>query len=145
MTSLSCVRLFVTPWTAAYQAPPSMGFSRQEYPSGLPLPSLLLRWCSGKKSVCHCRRHVFHPWVRMIPWRRKWQPTPVFLFEESHAQEDYLMGYSPWCHRESDVAKQLSMHYNTQRSHGDRNNPKSQSRRLKTQRIFGRVPQKSLS
>ena len=37
--SLSHVRLFVTPWTAAYQAPPSMGFSRQEYWSGLPLPS----------------------------------------------------------------------------------------------------------
>jgi len=38
--SLSRVRLFATPWTAAYQAPPSMGFSRQEYWSGLPLPSL---------------------------------------------------------------------------------------------------------
>ena len=37
--SLSRVRLFSTPWTAAYQAPPSMGFSRQEYWSGLPLPS----------------------------------------------------------------------------------------------------------
>ena len=37
--SLSRVRLFVTAWTAAYQAPPSMGFSRQEYWSGLPLPS----------------------------------------------------------------------------------------------------------
>ena len=37
--SLSCVRLFVTPWTAAYQASPSMGFSRQEYWSGVPLPS----------------------------------------------------------------------------------------------------------
>jgi len=36
--SLSCVRLLVTPWTAAYQAPPSMGFSRQEYWSGVPLP-----------------------------------------------------------------------------------------------------------
>ena len=42
--SLSCVRLLVTPWTAAYQAPPSMGFSRQEYWSGLPLPSLISRW-----------------------------------------------------------------------------------------------------
>ena len=40
--SLSRVQLFVTPWTAAYQACPSMGFSRQEYWSGLPLPSLLL-------------------------------------------------------------------------------------------------------
>ena len=37
--SLSLVRFFVTPWTAAYQAPPSMGFSRQAYWSGLPFPS----------------------------------------------------------------------------------------------------------
>ena len=37
--SLSRVGLFATPWTAAYQAPPSMGFSRQEYWSGVPLPS----------------------------------------------------------------------------------------------------------
>ena len=40
MKSLSRVRLFATPWTAAYQAPPSMGFSRQEYWSGVPLPSV---------------------------------------------------------------------------------------------------------
>ena len=39
--SLSQVRLLVTPWTTAYQAPPSMGFSRQEYWSGVPLPSPL--------------------------------------------------------------------------------------------------------
>ena len=37
--SLSRVLLFATPWTVAYQAPPSMGFSRQEYWSGLPFPS----------------------------------------------------------------------------------------------------------
>ena len=37
--SLSCVRRLATPWTAAHQAPPSMGFSRQEYWSGVPLPS----------------------------------------------------------------------------------------------------------
>ena len=37
--SLSCVQLFVTPWTVANQSPPSMGFSRQEYWSGLPFPS----------------------------------------------------------------------------------------------------------
>ena len=35
---LSCVRLFATPWTVAHQAPLSMGFSRQEYCSGLPFP-----------------------------------------------------------------------------------------------------------
>ena len=39
MKLLSRVRLFTTPWTVAYQAPPSMGFSRQEYWSGVPLPS----------------------------------------------------------------------------------------------------------
>ena len=40
--SLSRVRLLATPWTAAHQAPPSMGFSRQEYWSGVPLPSPIL-------------------------------------------------------------------------------------------------------
>ena len=39
MKSLSCVHLFVTPWTVAYHAPPSVGFPRQEYWSGLPFPS----------------------------------------------------------------------------------------------------------
>ena len=41
----------VTPWTAAYQAPPSMGFSRQEYWSGVPLPSLLIRMATIKKCI----------------------------------------------------------------------------------------------
>ena len=40
--SLSCVRFVATPWTTAYQAPPSMGFSRQEYWSGVPSPSLIV-------------------------------------------------------------------------------------------------------
>ena len=39
MKSLSCVQLFATPWTIAYQAPWSMEFSRQKYWSGLPFPS----------------------------------------------------------------------------------------------------------
>ena len=44
---LSCVWPSVTPWTAAYQAPPSMGFSRQEYWSGVPLPSLWHSWSAN--------------------------------------------------------------------------------------------------
>ena len=39
------------------------------------------RWLSGKETSCKCRRHRRHgfdPWVRMVPWRRKWQPIPVF-------------------------------------------------------------------
>ena len=47
--SLSRVRFLATPWTAAYQAPPSMGFSRQEYWSGVPLPSP--RTCFGLVSI----------------------------------------------------------------------------------------------
>ena len=46
--SLSRVWLLATPWTAAYQAPPCMGFSRQEYWSGLPLPSLISSLISSK-------------------------------------------------------------------------------------------------
>ena len=54
----SCVRLLATPWTAAYQAPPSMGFSRQEYWSGVPLPSPwgFLGSANGKEPACQCRR-----------------------------------------------------------------------------------------
>ena len=46
---LSRVRLLATPWTAAYQAPPPMGFSRQEYWSGVPLPSPMHRAAPIKK------------------------------------------------------------------------------------------------
>ena len=43
--------------------------------------------------------------VRKIPWRRKWQPTPVFLPGKSHGQRS-LVGYSPWGHKESDMTEQ---------------------------------------
>ena len=46
--SLSCVWLFATPWTAAHQAPPPMGFSRQEYWSGVPLPSPVAAHAAAK-------------------------------------------------------------------------------------------------
>ena len=52
-------------------------------------------WLSGKESTGQCRRPGFNPWVRKIPWRRKWQPTLVFLLGESHGQRS-LEGYSPW-------------------------------------------------
>ena len=48
----------------------------------------------------------FHSWVKKIPWRKAWQPTPVFLPDKSHEQRS-LEGYSPWDHKELD---QLSMH-----------------------------------
>ena len=55
----------------------------------------LLRWLKGKASSCQCRKCRFDPWVRNIPWRRKWQPIPVFLPGKSHWQRS-LEGYSPW-------------------------------------------------
>ena len=57
--------------------------------SGLPW------WFSGKESACQCRRHGFDHWFRMIPWRRKWQPTLVVLPGKSHGQRS-LAGHSPW-------------------------------------------------
>ena len=53
MKLLSHVQLFSTPWTAAHQVPPSMGFSRQEYWSGVPLPSpnVWLRWNKKESSA----------------------------------------------------------------------------------------------
>ena len=53
---------------------------------------------SGKEPACQCRRHKRHrfdPWVRKIPWRRKWQPTPVFLAGKSHEHRS-LAGNSLW-------------------------------------------------
>ena len=64
--------------------------------SGLP------RWLGGKESTCQCRsckRHGFDPWVRKIPWSRKWQPTAVLLLGKSYGQRS-LMSYSPWGCRE---------------------------------------------
>ena len=60
---------------------------------------------SGKEPACQCRdikRCRFDPWVGKMPWRRAWQPIPVFLPGESHRQRS-LAGYSPWSHKKSDM------------------------------------------
>ena len=51
-------------------------------------------WHSGKESACQCKRLRFDSWVEEVLWRRKWQPTPVFLPEKSQEQRS-LAGYSP--------------------------------------------------
>ena len=61
-------------------------------PCKIPWASLV---ASGKEPACQCKRHRFDPWVGNIPWRRKQQPTPVFLPREFHGQKS-LAGYSPW-------------------------------------------------
>ena len=50
------------------------------------------------------KRCGLDPWVGKIPWRWAWQPTPVFLPEESHGQKS-LAGYIPWGHKESDTTE----------------------------------------
>ena len=63
---------------------------------------------SDGKSVClQCRRSGFDSWVGKIPWRRKWQPTPVFLPGKFHGQRS-LVGYSQWGHKESDRTERLN-------------------------------------
>ena len=66
-------------------------------------------WFSGKESTCQCRRQGFNAWVRKIPWRRNWHPTPVLLPRESHGQRSPA-GYCPWGRTESDMTEATCMH-----------------------------------
>ena len=50
----------------------------------------------------------FNPWVRKMPWRREWLPTPIFLPGEFHGQRS-LVGYSLWGCREMDTTEQLTL------------------------------------
>ena len=73
------------------------------------------RWQSGKESTRKCRRHKrfrFNPWVGKIPWKRKWQHTPVFLAGRPHGQRS-LEGYSPWACKESDMTGWPHTHTHT--------------------------------
>ena len=69
----------------ASQEEPKKGFSQNKIP-----PDAHLGFPDGsdgkEESACQCRRPGFDPWVRRIPWRRQWLPTPVFLPGESHGQ-----------------------------------------------------------
>ena len=58
------------------------------------------------KNPLQYRRPGFDPWVRKIPWRREWLPTPVFLPGEFHGQRS-LAGYSPRGRKESDTTERL--------------------------------------
>ena len=70
---------------------------------------------SGKELACQCRRckrYGFSPWLRKIPQKRAWPPTPVFLPGEFHGQRS-LGGYSPWGHKESGTTERLSISEHT--------------------------------
>ena len=75
--SLSRVRLFVTPWTAAYQAPPSMEFSRQEYWSGVPLPSPSFMLVNIIKFLWYFHKLIKHLNIN----RRLWPVRGISVFD----------------------------------------------------------------
>ena len=64
------------------------------------------------KNLLACGRPGFDPWIGKIPWRKEWQPTPVFLPVKPHGQTS-LVGYSPWGHKESDMTERLNRHTHT--------------------------------
>ena len=72
--------------------------------------SHLINGSGGKEAVCNAGDPGSIPWVGKIPWRREWQPTPVFLPGEYHGQRS-LVGYSPWGCKESDTTERLTLEY----------------------------------
>ena len=108
MKSLNRVRLLATPWTAAYQAPPpSMGFSRQQYWSGVPLPSPGIYTTIFKTDNYHSTAQG----TLFSSRRRQWHPTPVLLPGKSHGRRRSLVGCRPWGREESDMTERLHFHF----------------------------------
>ena len=109
---LSRVRLFATPWIEAHQASLSITISR----SSLKLMSIESVMPSSHLILCNPLLLLppIPPSIRVFSnkshWKRKWQPTPVFLPGESHGQRS-LVGCSPWGHRESDTTERLTHTY----------------------------------
>ena len=91
--SLSRVRLLVAPWTAAYQAPPSMGFSRQEYWSGVPLPSLWHQAWWGSKSATGVWGRTLHPCLMLERVTRKMLLEKMSFLNQSLTRRCYFPDY----------------------------------------------------
>ena len=75
------------------------------YRLGLP------RWLSGKECSCQRSKTWVDPWVRKIPWKRKWQSTPVSLPGRSYGEKN-LAGYSPQGCKKSDTTEHIFIYYN---------------------------------
>ena len=89
--SLSRVRLLVTPWTEAYQAPPSMGFSRQEYWSGVPLPTLTIANLNLRSDVTKQKLpRDAHSWSSS----NHWEPSMLLQAALTWTMWEVLTGHS---------------------------------------------------
>ena len=87
--SLSRVRLLAAPWTAAYQAPPSVGFSRQEYWSGVPLPSPS-PWNSMKAGVCSDPSNISTDLMPRL-WNTDWMNAIQSLWKKTLGELFYII------------------------------------------------------
>ena len=109
-TSLHFTRFVIT-FTAAVTVQSDFGAQENKICDNLRIlfwTSLMAQGSPDGKSLCQqCRRPYLDPWVGKIPWRRKRQPTPVFLPGKSHGQKS-LVGYSPWGCKELDTTERLS-------------------------------------
>ena len=101
------------PWTEKLGRLQSMGLQRLRH-DWATNPSLhfmgfegLPWWLSSKESACQCRRYGLIPGSGKVPWRREWQPTPVFLLGKFHGQRR-LVGYSPRDHKEWGMTERLN-------------------------------------
>ena len=63
-------------------------------------------WLSGNEATYKCKRHGFNSWVRKIPWRRKWQLSPVFL-PGKFCEQGSLEGYCLWGFKELDITEHI--------------------------------------
>ena len=113
MATYSSILAWRIPWTEKTGGLQSMGSQRVGHGSvtdtftSSPSSTLALKIqksLSWERICLQCRRPRFYSWVGKIPWRRKWQPTPVFLPGESHGQRS-LVGYSPWGCKELDTTE----------------------------------------
>ena len=100
------------PWEskARWHAQRQWPFEGWSSPQSGPKTRIWRRVHQVAQSLRQCRRlrkHRLNPWVRKIPWRRRWQPTPVFLPGKFLGQRS-LAGYSPWDCRESDTTERLN-------------------------------------
>ena len=99
-----------TPWHGVSRwlislSPPGYGFQAlPEHPHLKFLPAQHSQVALVVKNPPSNKRCGFNSWVRKIPWRRAWQPTPVLLPGESHGQRSPA-GYSPWGHQELDTTE----------------------------------------
>ena len=109
------------PWSTLATAGYSIGSSvmlihEASFPLGLlptsspaPSPYWLPWWLKQQRIFLKCGRPGFDPWVGKMPWRRKWQPTPVFLPEESHGQRNLVGYHPPWGSKALDTTEQLTL------------------------------------